>query len=341
MGEQPSDDNSNLVDMDDLESFENAFYDRKPEPSEEAAEVEEVVDDEEVAENEDDALATDEDTDASAETEDEGEDEDEEPEDKPEPKSKKNRKSFQERIDELTAKAREAERREADAIRRLEALEARKPEVKQDEPTPLRDRLPDNAPNPDAVDDKGESVYPLGEFDPHYIRDLTKFTIAEENRVIKEKEVEERQVAERAAAQQHLLTSWQEKVEKAEEEIPDIRENIRELAVAFDGVDPAYGDYLAATVMSCENGPEIMNYLSQNIGEAQKIVSSGAVAATLAIGRLEAKLQKAPQEEKRNKRVSDAPKPPEERARGRGGQFTVSPDTDDLDAFERVFFKKR
>jgi hypothetical protein len=53
------------------------------------------------------------------------------------------------------------------------------------------------------------------------------------------------------------------------------------------------------------NGPEVMRYLSQNIGEAQKIVASGPAAATIAIGRLDARLDRTTREEKRNKRVSD------------------------------------
>ena len=132
-------------------------------------------------------------------------------------------------------------------------------------------------------------------------------------------------------------------MDEVEKEIPDLREAMVDLTNTFQDVEPQYGEYLATTIMSCENGPEIMYYLSQNIGEAQKIVASGPFAATLAIGRLEAKLDKSDGTEiKRNtKRVSGAPKPPEERARGRGAAFNVRADTDDLDAFERVFFNKK
>jgi hypothetical protein len=49
----------------------------------------------------------------------------------------------------------------------------------------------------------------------------------------------------------------------------------------FSGIEPSYGEYLAATIMGADNGPEVMYYLSQNIGEAQKIVASGPAAATL------------------------------------------------------------
>ena len=97
------------------------------------------------------------------------------------------------------------------------------------------------------------------------------------------------------------------------------------------------------TIMQSENGPRIMEYLSQNIGEARNIVASGPAAATLAIGRLDARLARARpnEEEKRNetqKTVSRAPNPPEQVNKGRKGQTVVRPDTDDLDAFERELF---
>jgi hypothetical protein len=88
-----------------------------------------------------------------------------------------------------------------------------------------------------------------------------------------------------------------------------------------------------------------MEYLSQNIGEAQKIVASGPAAATLAIGRLEAKLQsplvRANEEEKRNKKISgSAPPPPQGRcAVVLKEEQAVRPDTTDLAAFKREFLK--
>jgi hypothetical protein len=347
MGDKPTDDNSNLVDMDDLNEFEDEFFGRKTETPDEA--VGDEDEDEEIAENEDDSLATDEDTDAPAEeTEDEDSDEeDSAPEKDEEPKPKKNRKSLQTRIDELTAKAREAERerdlerRERELLRqRLETIESgtRKPEVKEE--APIRDRLPADAPNPDATDEKGEAVYPLGEFDPRFITDLTRFTIETERKAMQEREAAETHAKQIAAAQDALRNQWVEKLEKAEEEAPEIRSNIRHLTETFTDIDPNYGDYLAATIMSCDNGPDILNYLSQNIGEAQKIVASGPAAATLAIGRLEAKFSKSVGDSTSNKRVSDAPKPPVTHTRGSGARTRTAPDTDDLDAFEREFFKK-
>lgn len=329
-----TDDNSNLVDMDNLDEFENTFFNRTPVATSEPEPKEEVEED--IPENEDDALATDEDADASQE--DEPEDE-EEVDEEPAPKPKK--KSFQDRIDELTRRSREAERREADLIRRLEAAEARKNEEvnKTDEPKPLREQLSAEAPNPDALDDDGNAVYKLGEFDPQFIRDLTKFTINEERRAAREYEEQTRQQQMIEAVQEELKGSWLEKVEAAEDELPDLREKLSGMQEAFANVEPNYGEFLAATIMSCDFGPQIMYYLSQNIGEAQKIVASGPAAATLAIGRLDARFSKPTQEEKRNTKVSSAPRPPAAITRGSGGRFAVNGDTDDLDAFEKVFFK--
>jgi hypothetical protein len=332
-----TDDNSNLVDMDNLDAFEDAFFNRKPVATDDP---EDKVEDEDVPETEDDALATEEDTDASEDEPTEDEDPDDEPEPKPEPK--KGKKSFQDRIDELTRGKREAERREAELLKRLEAHEVRKSEENTTaEPKPLREQLPAEAPSPDATDENGEPIYPLGEFDPAFIRDLTKFTIAQETKAAKEAEETARQQSMFEAAQEELKSSWLEKVDAATEELPDIRERLATMGEAFDGIDPNYGEFLAATIMSCDYGPQIMYYLSQNIGEAQKIVASGPASATLAIGRLDARFTKAPEQKRNTKKVSGAPKPPAAMSRGSGGRFAVPGDTDDLDAFEKEFFKRK
>lgn len=332
---------TNTVDIEDvnLGDFEQDFFQKtaKAEPKEEV--VDEDVEDD-VDENEDDnPLAPDEDEDEEPVEE---EDEDEEEPD-PTPKAKK-RNRTQERIEKLVAEARQAER-ERDALRKeLEAARAEKENVHKEEPKAVRQALPAEAPNPDAKDENGEPLYELGEFDPKFIRDLTKFTIEQETKAAKEAQAREAQAAHMEAVKEEITNTWIENLDKAEEEIPDIRENVRSLANVFQDINPDYGDYLASTIMVSDYGPQIMNYLSQNIGEAQKIVASGPAAATLALGRLEAKfIIASEQEKKRNtKQVSKAPEPPEnvERARGRGGRFTVAPDTDDLNAFERVFYQK-
>lgn len=324
-----TDDNSNLVDMDNLEEFEEALF------NEDSEKV--------VVDTGDDAAETDEDTDApegddeevEEDSEEENDDDDNDDESEPQQKKGKPRKSLQARIDELTRRAYEAERREIDALRRLEEREAREREVAKEKP--IQQRLPQGAPNPDAVDENGNLIYPLGEFDPKFVSDLTRFTVDTEI-ANKQREAHARQMeATIHAAQQQLREDWAQKLEAAEEENPNIREDIGELVTTFAGIDPAYGEYLAMTIMTRENGPQILEYLSHNIGEAQKIVASGPATATLEIGRLDAQL--ARQEIKRNARtVSHAPVPPETVNRGRKSQRNIRPDTDDLKSFEKLFY---
>lgn len=322
-----------------LEDFEKDFYGKgkteevEAEPEEVAEEVSEEAEvEEEVVENpeEEDSLAT---------------DEEEDEEEQPEPKGKK-RHSAQKRIDELTAKLRQTER-EAQArlealLREVETLKAGREE--KEEPEALRTQLPPEAPNPDAVDKEGNPIYELGEFDPKYIRDLTKFTIAEETKAAKEAREKQEWEEGVAAAQQELAAQWVDKVEKAEETIPTLRDDISTLTDTFEQLDPNYGEYLAMTIMQCENGPEIMHYFSNNIGEAQKIVAAGPAAATLAIGRLEAKLSKqspTEQDEQKRNKPTEAPIPPERGARGVHGRQVIKPDTPNLEDFEKIFYPNK
>lgn len=297
------------------------------EPTETEEEQEEVTEEENVTGEVEDPA-----------TEEEEEAEEEEVE---EPQPKKH--SAQKRINDLTAKLRQSER-EANAriealMREVETLKTGRSE--KEEPEALRNQLPPEAPQPDAKDKDGNPIYELGEFDPNYIRDLTKFTYAEEAKAAEQARAQREWEEGVAAAQQELATTWAEKVTEAEEAIPTIREDITTLTDTFEALDPAYGEYLAMTIMGSENGTEIMHYFSQNIGEAQKIVAAGPAAATLAIGRLDARLSRASPEpeKKRNKVVSQAPTPPEKGARGVSGRQTVRDDTDNLDAFSEKFYE--
>lgn len=322
-----TEDDNTLVDNDDLNTFEQDFFNPKA-----ADEV--VIEDEPEKVEEDDENG---DTPPATDDEDEAEDE-KEPEKEPEkPKKKPN---FQTRIDELTARAREAERREDELRREIEKL--RSPEVNKEQEKPLKEVLADNAPQPDAVDEKGEPLYELGEFDPKYIQALAKFTIEQERDAMRKEDAHLKAEAEREAAQNEIGQKWLERLEAAEDEMPDIRERIVELEDTFAGIEPSYGEYLASTIMSLDGGPAIMYYLSQNIDEAERIVRSGPTLATLALGRLEARLAKDPVVETKQKpSVSKAPEPPESRTRGRTGKFETPPDTDDLEAFERAFYDKK
>ena len=340
----PEVNDSNVDITDDLNKFSEEFF-QKPNHAEAKAAKAEKVKEEPEAEPEE-AEAEDE-----SEVEDTGDDEndtpanddDDEDSEKPVEEPKKKRNTAKERINELTAEKREAQR-ERDALRReFEALKAavEKGPTKE-EPKGLREQLPSNAPHPDTKGEDGEPLYELGEFDPKYIRDLTRFTITEENKTFKEAADKEAREQAIETSRKELADAWVTKLDKAEESLPDIRENLKDMVDVFADIEPVYGEYLASTVMSSEFGPEIMYYLSQNIGEARKIVASGPAAATLALGRLEAKFVRTSSSEQAaisDTKVSKAPPPPTGKTKGSGGKFAVRGDTDNLDAFSKEFFK--
>jgi hypothetical protein len=324
-------DNETIVETpDDLSEFEDLFYGRAT-PKEEVEEIEEVEDETEDEESEvDDAEATDEEVDeADPDESDEDEDEDEKP-------RRRNRKPAKERIREQTATIKNLER-ELETLRRIKELEEKStPEVSEQKQVEEA-----KAPDPDAKDDKGESLYPLGEFDPAYIRALTRFTIDQETARAEKILEEKRQQTEANQAREKQQEAWIDRLEKAEQELPDVREKIATLDVLFVDIDKGYGQYLVDIVQSLDNGPAILHYLADNPKEAKSIVNSGATSATLSLGRLDAQLAAEKQRKDKVTKVSQAAEPPKRTPRGSGGKFTVPDDTDDLDAFADKFFKKK
>lgn len=276
----------------------------------------------------DDSEAEDDDTDDAGE-------EEEEP--APQPK-KKNR--FQERIDELNGKYREEQRQREALEARLAALEGM---PRQDtNPAPAQAVTEDNAPRADDKNEDGTEKYPLGEFDPGFIKDLTRHTLAVEKAAMDAKAEQERQQSQANEAQQKLDAEWQEKLVDARERYPDFNEKGQSLVDSFGGLDEAYGEYLTTTIMSMDHGTDVLYHLANNPDEAKAIVALGARKATLALGALETKFADVEaQKQLARPKVSNAPAPPP-RAKGSApAKVRVEPDTDDLDAFEREFFNKR
>lgn len=315
-------------DTDDLDVFSSEFFGQKKEQPEAAT----PEDDEDDPVDESDALEQNNDTQDGEDTS----DPEDEPEDEPEPeKPAKPKSRFQERIDELTSKAREAERERDAVIARLEKLEQNgKPE-----PAP---KVEEKAgPAPDDVNEDGTDKYPLGEFDPNYIRDLTRHTLETERQAIKDQEKQAEAQRELDTQKAALQADWQEKLGPAQERYPDFIEKGESLISVFDGIDQAYGEYLTSTLMSLEFGPDVLYYLANNVDEATKIVNSGPTKATIALGRLEAKFLAADEEkQKARPKVSQAPVPPPRNKGSAVAVVEVPDDTDDLDAFAAKLFKK-
>ena len=254
------------------------------------------------------------------------------------PKSK-----VQERIDELV-RQREDAKREADA--KIDAMrrefEEKLAQLKPVE-APKAPPVTGGEPDPEATNADGTPKYALGEFDPAYIRDLTRFTLESERAVVMQREQEQRQAAEQQIRVQQLQETWNTKVESAKERYPDLVEKGQALLGGFTNLEPGYEQYLTTVLQSMDHGPDVLYYLANNPDEARSIVNSGAQKATLALGRIEAKFIEAEAQKQVSKpKITKAPPPPNVSARGTGGGGrSVAPDTDDLDAFAAEFFRRR
>ena len=299
-------------DTDDLEAFEDLFHgEDTPEAPEDAEEQDDAT-----VNDEDDSLAED-------------DSEDEQDDDGQEPAPKKNR--FQERINDLTAKAKDAERREKaweDKYNELLSKSESKPQPKVE--------TADGAPTPDDKLEDGSDKYPLGEFDPAFIRDLTRHTINEESAKAEAEQAEREKENERKAAEAQLVNEWTGKLEASKERYPDLLEKNEALVETFADIEEGYGEYLATTIMQMDHGVDVIYFLANNPVEAKRIVSLGPIKATVALGRLESQFFESADK----KKVSQAPEPPITN-RGNSARKAIPADTDDLDAFEAEFYKKK
>lgn len=319
------------VTSDDLADFEAEYY-GTAEPEDKAVEEEEDVTD----------VATDADAEVDEEEDAEEEEQDDDPE--PEPERKSNRKSAKERISELTAKVRDATAKAEAEAARVAALEARLAKLEQpkeeQEVKPVetaQDGL--ELPDPDEKDDKGELVYPLGQFDPKYNAEVVRRTLKyEREQAAAEAKVKADEEA-KTAELTNLQTAWTGKLEATKEEIPDLLDKIAALEENFSGLEPTHGQFIAETIMTLSRGPEVLYYLADNISEAEAIVAMGPRAATIALGEIHGRLPSKAQSEASNKKVTTAPTPPVTTRGNSSTKNTVAPDTDSLEDFEREYFK--
>lgn len=321
---EPNDQNFVSPDTDDLDAFTDLMVGKAQAPKEEADDEQKITNVEVDADADDD-----DDTQVTETTDDEAPDEDDDSEDKVDDKPKKKVNRYQERINELTAKAREAERA-------LAALQAAQQQTQNEAPKAATPVVQDDAPNPDAMNEDGSDKYPLGEFDPAYIRDMARHTLDREWAVRKEQEAQEAAQRQEAAAREALQAQWVEKLTPMTEQHEDFIDKTMGLESAFDGLDPAYSDYLVTTIKSLDHGPEVLYYFANNLDEAKRFVQSGPLAAALALGEINAMFKGQTRKEAK---VSKAPPPPQVN-KGSKTRTTVAADTDDLDAFADMLFKK-
>jgi hypothetical protein len=323
---------------DDLDAFSAELFGQskaqEPASSKEEDEIDEQDSDAQIDTHEADTLDNeDDDTDAEDGEPDKAADE---------AKPKKNR--FQERIDEVVGKQRDAERKAEELERKLTEALARLESKDDKTPAPApKDAEASTGPKPTDMNEDGTEKYPLGEFDPGYIKDLMRHTLHEEQELRAAEAEKQKELAQKDEAVAELQKEWNAKLEPAKERYPDFQEKGEQMLTVFEGIDPAYGEYLTNTIMELEYGPDVFYYLANNVDEAKAIVDGGARKATAMLGRIEAQFVEAG-EKKPVVKVSTAPKPPEHLNRGSAmAKPAVRGDEDDidLDDFAKELFKKR
>ena len=307
-------------DTDDLDTFSDLFMGKteSQETNDKKVEIDEVK-----TVEEDDAVDEDEDNSDDAPDGDDDSDED------PQPKSKKVNR-YQERINELTAKARGAER----ALEALKTAQEQQKESAKVTPPVVQDDVLD----PDAKNPDGSEKYPLGDFDPQYIRDMARQSISREWEARKEQEAQEQSARLEQEALNVLQEQWAERLTPATEKYEDFLDKTMQLEGAFDGLDAQYSDFLVNTIKSLDHGPDVLYYFANNLDEAKQFVKLGPLQAALALGEVNAMFKG--QTRQADPKVSKAPPPPQVN-KGSKTRMAVNPDTDDLDDFERLFLSKK
>ena len=321
-----------------IEDFEKDFFEVKEEiPAEDTEDTtEEVV--QETDDEEDDTLATENDE-TSEEEEEDSTDEEETSEEEATPKKSR----AQERIEELNSKYREEEREKLAALEELARLKKQlEQNDKEPKPEPKVEVTEDTGPRPDDTNEDGSDKYPLGEFDPLYLKDVIAHTLKmereERDREDANRKVQEARDAEIAAVQK----DWNEKLDPAKERYPDFEEKGQDLIDSFSDLDQSYGEYLTTVLMSMDYGPDVLYYLANNPDEARSIVNSGAAKATIALGRLESKfVDAADQKQKARPKVSKAPAPPPQNkgSMAAKGKIDATSADVDLDALAKELAK--
>jgi len=230
--------------------------------------------------------------------------------------------SVQERMNEMTAARREAERVAEERAREVEywkgVAEGKKPEAEAGKPAEGDD------PEPKSDD------YEYGEADARFIPDNARWNARDEFRQ------QQRQANEQAEAAA-LRRGHEARVAEAVEKYPDYAEKVQ--ASADRGEWPCT-QVMALGIMASEVGPDVAYHLASNHAEAARIAKLHPLEQARELGRIEGGFLNKPKEPAPKVDAPKAPPPPTHQARGVGGKFEVDDDTSDFAAFEAKYQRK-
>lgn len=227
------------------------------------------------------------------------------------PSEPKPKKTAKERIDELTWRLREAERREATLLDRIGGKQAPAQEA---QPTAQGD----GRPNPED--------YEGGVYDPAYIEDLTDYKADQ-------------------AVSKHLAANKANETTKTK--LSTFGERVTALFPdgATEGLQAFYARPTLPTAMTeilleSDIGPKLAEHLGDNPREFERLSALPPHLQARELTLLETRLTApTPEPKPAPKTTTNAPEPPPQ-ARGSGGRFQVASDTSDFAAFEAQYVKR-
>lgn len=241
----------------------------------------------------------------------------------PETDEEKNRS--QNRFTKQTRALREAERKAAALEAELAALKTPKPLTP--EPEKAKDVV-SGAPDPEK--------YQYGELDRQYVSDLADYRAELKIAAFRAELSKEQEAQQQEIAAQREVAARLEKAEKIENDGAAKYGDFNEVAIPWaESQDPAKMLALFEAASETSVGADIFYHLAKNPTEADRVMSLAPMQQLIWMARFEATKAATPAP----KKATQAPEPLAP-ARGSGGRYSVSADTDDLDAFGRMFFQK-
>lgn len=245
-------------------------------------------------------------------------------------------KSAQERIDQAVGRQRAAERRSESLQRAVDSMTARLDALERRPLTEtaanVKPKTDPNAPRPDDYD--------YGDLDSRFIADLARHEARKELLEEQTRANQRQQTAQQTAAQREFSLKLNEFQERGAEKYEDFAETVIESGLHSEW---PLSEALASLAIESEHGPEILYGLATDVREARKINGLTPAQQAAWFGRREAELggvtTKPAQgdEPAAIRRVSQAPTPLVNRARGSGGsKAAVKPETTDFAAFEAL-----
>lgn len=248
-----------------------------------------------------------------------------------EEKPEKPRKQPSDRIKQLTRERNEERRRNEELISRLENLENRlTPQNQGNNP----DDTGNSRPDPNDLD-----RYPLGALDDRFIQDMIEHVADEKTAKALESVLQREQERAQQAEAEKQLTELRTKAETLVSRGSELHDDFDDLV--YQG--GLRGDYdLTQTTFEAaaeaEHGAEILYALAADKQEAHRVATLSPFQQIKYVMDKNAELAKAA---KPAPRLPKADVPPQSGVKGSGTRLSVPLDTDDQDAFDKLFFAKR